>query len=111
MKEFSTDEYLASPWSKAEIEQHRHSQQRWNKKENVCSIAFLTLVNMPLFYLAMTASWTNILIGVGVILILYTCFKVALNVALDSKYPCQIVVNGFPFVSSGGLKKPSRQTT
>lgn len=104
MKDLTADEYLASPLSKEEIDQYRDSQKRWIKSEKVCSIAFLALINMPLFYLAMTSSWTTILIGVGLVTVLYTFFKIYLTGTLDSKYPCRIVIDGFPFVSPQDIK-------
>lgn len=104
MKEFTADEYLASPLSLEEIDQYRNAQKRWIKFEKGSSIAFLSLVNMPLFYLAMTSSWTDILIGVGLVTVLYTIFKIYQKGILDEKFPCRIVIDGFPFVSPQDIK-------
>lgn len=104
MKDLTANEYLASPLSEAEIEKYRDEQKRWVKLENRCSIAFLATINMPLFYLAMTSSWTVILIGVGFVTVLYSFFKMALKGKLDAKYPCRIVIDGYPFVSPEDLK-------
>jgi hypothetical protein len=104
MKELTAGEYMASPLSQQEIDQYRDSQKRWVREEKACSIAFLALINMPLVYLAMTSSWTTILIGVGLVTVLYTFFKIYLTGTLDSKYPCRIVIDGFPFVSPQDIK-------
>lgn len=104
MKEFTANEYLASPLSLEEIEQYRNAQKRWIKFEKGSSIAFLSLINMPLFYLAMTSSWTEIFIGVGLVTVLYTFFKIYQKGVLDEKFPCRIVIDGFPFVSPQEVK-------
>lgn len=104
MKELTADEYLASPLSQGEIDQLRKAQKSWIQFEKWSSIAFLSLINMPLFYLAMTSSWATILIGVGLVTALYTLFKIYLKGILDAKHPCRIVIDGFPFVSPEDLK-------
>ena len=103
MHELTTDQYLASPLSKSDIEQFRSSQMRWVRDERYWSIGFLSLVNMPLFYLALTSGWIELLIAGGIVAALYVLFKSALFRLLDTKHPCRIVIDGYPFVTPQDL--------
>lgn len=104
MQELTAEEYLASPFSKADIERYRSEQLLWNRSERIWSIAFLSVANIPLVYVALTSGWVELILGGCLVAAVYVLFKLKLSRVLDAKYPCRIVINGFPFVSPQDIK-------
>ena len=97
--EITRDKYIASPFSKEEIDVLKQQQQKWSSAEKRMTLQFLIIFLMvPLCIIGLVSTWQTVGIGMVVSLIAFIGFKLQLPHWLDSGYPCSVVIDGEEFV-------------